>query len=912
MGRTRAELPAPDGPDADADVLVVPQGGHTAPGAALALAQSWLDGDRDRGTRLVLLTRGAVRVDALDGTGPDLDTAAAWGLLRSAASENPGHFVLLDVDDSPVTPALLNAVRTGDETQYALRGGKLLCPRLHRRDDASSEPAPLNPPVGTASWRLAISRTGTPDALHLIDAGPPAAPGPGEVRVAVRAAGVNFRDVMLSLGTYPGDGYLGSEGAGVVEAVGPGVKRLAPGDRVFGLLPGAFATTVVTDHRNLARIPAGWEFARAAAVPVAFLTAYYALVDLADVRQGDNVLVHSAAGGVGTAAVQLAAHLGARVHATAGPGKADTVRALGVDPDLISSSRGTAFAEEVRERTGGRGADVVIGALSGEALDASLAVCAPGGRYIEMGKTDVRDSATLPPGITYRAFDLAEAGPGRIGEMLADVMALFESGALVSPPWRARDLRRAPSAFHDLARARHRGKLVLTVPHAPDPQGTVLITGGTGDLGARVARHLAATRGMRHLLLVSRSGPGAEGADTLRADLAALGADATIRALDVGDPVALRELIDDVPADHPLTMVVHTAGQLDDCVIGALSPERLANAARPKADAARVLHEVTSDADLAAFVLFSSAAGVVGSPGQGNYAAANAVLDALAQRRTGQGRPGLSLAWGLWDQAGGMTGHLSGADRARLARAGMRPLAPDHGMALLDAALDGSQDGLLVPARLDLPALRARPDVPALLRDLGRPALSGAPTAVTAEETAAAASRKEGWRRPVGAAPVATRAAVLDLVRGEAAIVLGRDPARPVEADRKFTELGVDSLMAVELRNRLALRVGLRLPATLVFDHPSPRNLAAHLDDLLASRDAEPVGEDSLARALRGLEEQLATATAIPDELVARLRKLALHGEEHGGDRREEPDSDLATADDEEMFNLIDRELGLS
>ncbi|WSY16220.1 SDR family NAD(P)-dependent oxidoreductase [Embleya sp. NBC_00896] len=373
-----------------------------------------------------------------------------------------------------------------------------------------------------------------------------------------------------------------------------------------------------------------------------------------------------------------------------------------------------------------------------------------------------------------------------------------------------------------------------------DPAGTVLVTGGVGVLGALLARHLVAEHGVRRLLLTGRRGPDTPGAAELDAELTALGAHVTIAAADVADRDAVAGLIASVPAEHPLTAVVHAAGVIDDGIVESLTPERVAAVLRPKADAAWHLHELTRDQDLAAFVLFSSVAAVLGGPGQGNYAAANTFLDALAVRRRALGLPAVSLAWGMWAEAGGMTAHLAEADRARASRAGIRALASADGLRLFDlVAVPGSgarayDQPVLVPAPLDLAGLRARSEsVPALLRGLVRPARRHAAQAADAAGASSLARRLAG----LGAAE--REQALVDLVRGEVAGVLGADP-EGIGARRAFSDLGMDSLTAVELRNRLTAATGLRLPATLVFDYPTPGALAEFLRGEVLGDDAAP------------------------------------------------------------------------
>ncbi|SEO77565.1 type I polyketide synthase [Amycolatopsis saalfeldensis] len=360
-----------------------------------------------------------------------------------------------------------------------------------------------------------------------------------------------------------------------------------------------------------------------------------------------------------------------------------------------------------------------------------------------------------------------------------------------------------------------------------DSEGTVLLTGGTGGLGAVLARHLVAERGVRHLLVLSRRGPAATGAAELAAELTDLGADVRVEACDVSDRAALADTLAAIPGDHPLVAVVHTAGVLDDGVIGSLTPERMDTVLRPKVDAGWNLHELTRDLPLSAFVVFSSIAGVFGSAGQGNYAAGNAFLDALMRRRNAEGLPGVSLAWGPWARTGGMTGELSAADLERMARSGIPPLPAERGVELFDAAL-AAGGPLVLPVRLDLPVLRAQDEIPALLRGLIRAARRPAGSATTAGLI----------RRLSGLTEAERRADLLELVRTQVALVLGHDGAGEIDPGRAFRDLGFDSLTAVELRNRLNTGAGLKLPATLVFDYPTPGALAEHLLEALFGGEA--------------------------------------------------------------------------
>ncbi|MFF7638681.1 polyketide synthase dehydratase domain-containing protein, partial [Kitasatospora sp. NPDC008050] len=341
---------------------------HEATWRTLEFVRSWLAEERFAATHLVLATSGAVAVDDHEDI-TDLAAAALWGLIGSVQSEFPGRITLLDTDRDPATAAAFPAVLGTTEPRLAVRQGKLLAPRLARM---SAHPS-LQPPAGDVPWRLDTARPGVLESLELVPYPEALEPlAPGQVRISVRAAGLNFRDVIVALGVVEGQNGIGGEASGVVLEVGEGVTNVAVGDRVLGLCPTSFGPMAVTDHRWLTRMPDDWTFEQGAALPVTYLTAYYGLVDLGTLQAGESVLIHAAAGGVGTAAVQLARHLGAEVYGTASPGKWEAVRANGVDPERIANSRTVEFEEQFLAATGGRGMDVVLDCLAGEFVDAGL------------------------------------------------------------------------------------------------------------------------------------------------------------------------------------------------------------------------------------------------------------------------------------------------------------------------------------------------------------------------------------------------------------------------------------------------------------------------------------------------------------------------------------------------------------
>ncbi|WP_442930842.1 SDR family NAD(P)-dependent oxidoreductase [Micromonospora sp. NBC_00421] len=534
---------------------------------------------------------------------------------------------------------------------------------------------------------------------------------------------------------------------------------------------------------------------------------------------------------------------------------------------------------------------------------------------------DDRSIAALPSALAMDAPQLAV----RAGEILLPEIELVRPGPEPGPEQAGPEQAGPEQAGPEPVRAGTGPGAVL------DPDGTVLLTGATGTLGGLLARHLVTTRGVRRLLLVSRSGPGASGADRLTEELTGLGADVTLVACDTTDRAALADVLGGVPAEHPLTAVVHVAGVLDDGAVQAFTPERVDAVLRPKVDAALHLHELTAGLPLTAFVLFSGAAGILGRPGQANYAAANTFLDALAQHRRARGLPGVSLAWGLWGLASDMTGHLGEQDLRRMRRSGIAPMTAGEGLALFDLALARARDEpVLVPARLDLATLRREraangPDaVPVLLRGLvpaaplRRAASSSVAGRVPAPAAAAPQQADELRGQLAGKEAQARVRHLLDLVRTQVAGVLALpEGAAVVDPDRPFREFGFDSLTAVELRNRLGSATGLRLAPSLVFDQPTPLAVAEHLDDHLAAEGVVDEGAaalnglDALASALGGMR----TDDVRRDIVRRRLEEmLALvggprSGSAGGGLVDATVAERLDSASDDELFALIEEQL---
>ena len=847
------DVPALDDsrPDAGADAAQA----LLAPVLDVVQALGALAFDPGRLPRLWLLTRGAQPVHGVHPL--DAAQAAVAGLARVIDREHPEwRTTTLDLD--PAQPAALQApavagllAQAGRERQLARRGSQTRAARL--------APMPESPPL-PARVRLAAPDSGVIDALHLVPA-EPVAPGPGQVEIRVLAAGLNFRDVMNAVALRTDPEPLGGECAGRIVAVGEGVQGLAVGDDVLATAAGCFASHVLAEAADVCLLPPGVTHAQAASVPFAFMTAWHALVELAALRAGQTVLIHAAAGGVGQAAVQLAQRCGATVIATAGsPEKQALLRAQGVAHVL--HSRTLDFTARVHELTRGRGVDVVLNSLAGDFIEASLACLAEDGCFLEIGKRDIWSAAQVAqvrPRARYHMIDLAaqrHADRPAARALFEQVVSLLRRGEIRPLPVQAFALDDAAAAFRCMAQARHVGKVVLVTERGErsrtdrlDPHGSYLVTGGLSGLGLLTAGHLVA-HGARHLLLVGRRAPGEAAAGQIAAWRAA-GVQVRTMQADLARSVDVTAVLAEADAHLPvLRGVVHSAGLLDD---GALMQQDWARFARPlgpKLSGAWALHVLTRERSLDFFVLYSSVAGTLGSSGQGNHAAANAFLDALAAHRRAQGLPAQSIAWGAWSEIG------AAADREvdrRVGERGIGSITPTQGLAWLDALMaHGPTHAVVFPvdwARLQ--AAEGGATVPPFLEQVMPPPRARAVTvsprpAAALPVPAAAGSAPAAGPDPIDTlrqASAARRPELLQaLVAEQVAQVIQAPDATRIDLRQPLNELGLDSLMAVDLRNRLGQQLGLgrSLPATLVFDHPTIDALSHYLLKQLFPQDDSP------------------------------------------------------------------------
>nr|APD72085.1 type I polyketide synthase 1 [Streptomyces sp.] len=728
------------------------------------------------------------------------------------------------------------------EDRVALRGGERLVGRRVRGGSPASPP-PHRTGAGPQPYRLGIPRASSLDPLCPLplDRTPPAE---GQVTVDVAAASLNFIDVMKALGVYPDSSpdrdVLGLECAGTVAAVGPGVTGLVVGDQVVACAFGALASQVTADARHVLPVPAGLSLPEAAALPMVLVTAWYSLVQLARLEPGETVLIHSATGGLGLAALQIARRAGAEVLATAGtPEKRRRLRALGVRH--VFDSRGLDWAEGVREATGGRGVDVVLNSLSGAAIPLGLEVLAEDGRFIEVGKRDIHDGTSVELGafkksVSVSAVDIAgllRRRPERFAQALGTVWELVRTGELAPLPVQASPFAEAAAAFRTMSRGEHIGKLVLTGPSdgaavSPEPlpggrfreRGTYLITGGLGALGMSLAEFLAAS-GAGAIALLGRSEPAEpERIEALRGT----GTRVEVWSADVTDQHRMRTVLERIRATMPpLRGVFHAAGILDDATVERLDAARTDRVLRPKADGARVLHELTAADGLDLFVLFSSAAAFVGTAGQAAYAAANSSLDALARERRLAGLPGLSVQWGPVSGIG--LAALDAARGGRLADRGMGSVTPEECWRALRRFIETDED---VVAYVALDAQRWLETYPAAAALASWQQLA---------ETDGAAVETGLWNVPAEQ----RRELVEELVRAEASQVL-RISSDRLARDVPLRSVGMDSLMSLELRNRLEAALGLRLSPTLLWKYGSLARLGSALSELLDEASPEAAG----------------------------------------------------------------------
>ena len=812
-------------------------GRHTGPALeSFELIRTVLD-KPDLPCRLRLITAGAQSVKADDLVSPAY--ASIWGCGRVAMREHPElDCTLIDLPAGTrgIDVKHLAGIVDTDASpgEIALRGSGVFTRRLVPFDPARSDAKTL--PVtacSKTSYALSQSTPGSIDDLHF-ESKPESCPGPDEVVIRVRAAALNFRDVLTALGMLEDPvrprrpPSFGWECVGEVIARGDRVDSVEIGDVVMGMMPGAMAGHVTAKASLVVRKPEHLSIEEAATLPVAFLTAYVGLVERAAISAGDRVLVHNATGGVGLAALQIARQAGTEVFATAGsPEKRALLKEMGISH--VMDSRSLEFAEEIMQKTDGKGVDIVLNTLSGPAMRASLSVLAPHGRFIEIGKTDLLNHGSIDlnqfdQNRSYHPIDLAqfiEERSVQAGGLLQKIVVMAADDTIRPLPFQTFPMERVREAFRFMSQARHTGKLVLVDDGAPitvhlggddpviRPGGTYLVTGGAGGIGRFLTGWLL-ERGAGRVVVTGRKGideaaPVSDPAGNVK----------YVQA-DVTDREAMGQLIADLRAEHgaehgPVTGVFHAAGVLDDGILLTQNVERFRKVLEPKTTGAWLLHELTRDLELDLFVLFSSAASLVGTAGQASYAAANAYLDGLADLRRQKGLPVTSINWGPWEGTG-MAADEHAVDRLR--RQGLRSIPPDEAGALLDRLLRRNvhRVGVIPTTEPVAESLLAR-----FLFPDDRP--ERAPQSIPPLSKA-----------DMNALPVNNlRAYIVEYVTDAISRIVEVDRGS-VDLENTWRSLGVDSLMAVELRNRFEAGLHVSIPVETL---QSETSISQTIDTLL-------------------------------------------------------------------------------
>ncbi|MEL7038651.1 MAG: type I polyketide synthase, partial [Cyanobacteria bacterium J06592_8] len=673
---------------------------------------------------------------------------------------------------------------------------------------------------------LGISKRGTPENLQLQPINRRHLQ-PGEVEIKVKVTGLNFIDVLDTLGVLPFErNWFGVECVGEIVAVGEGVKKLKIGDAIIALAPGSLSEYVTVNAQLVALKPEHLSFEEAATIPANFITAYYALHHLAKISKGDKILIHAAAGGTGMAAVKIAQATGAEVFATASPSKWEFLKSLGIK--YIMNSRTLKFADEIMQQTNNQGVDIVFNSLSGEYIPKSLSVLKENGHFLEIGKREVWSQtqiANVKPNISYSLIDLmstAQNNPSLIQSLLSEILQKFESKALQPLPRKVFNIQNAPAAFRYMQQAKHIGKIVIT-NSTPEPrknftEGTYLITGGLGGLGLLLARWFV-EKGA-NLVLLSRRSPHSEAQKNLD-ELEKLGTQVLVYQVDVSNENKLTEIFQDIQQKlPPLRGIIHAAGVLEDGVLMQLNSEKFERVMNPKMQGAWNLHQLTKNLSLEFFILFSSAASLLGSPGQANHVAANTFLDTLAHYRQMLGLPGLSINWGAWSEVGAAAQRQVGQ---QMSLKGVGMISPQQGLQIFEQLItDSTAQVGVVP--IDWSRF--------LAQGLTAPFFSE----VIPNEVQEKPTKDSQIIQKLATVPASEYKSILiPHLQTEVGKVLGLQPNQFPNPKQGFFEMGMDSLMIVELRNRLENSLGRTVPSTVIFEYPTIQDLAEYIQTEIIS-----------------------------------------------------------------------------
>ena len=817
--------------------------------------------------RLWCITSGAVQAQRSD-TLINATQSSVIGFGKVLDMEH-GEYkaVLIDVDSESygrsAAAVAQEMQQDGKEKLVAYRRGSRLVSRLAR-----AVPVPSAMDVPPAPYRLIIEKKGTFEDLKFVQFQPREL-SPTQVRVKVLSAGLNFRDVMGVLDVYPGEaGPLGGECIGEVTEVGESVNNFSVGEVIMLPLTEACMSTETIIEQNLAfRIPGNLSINEASTLPVVYCTALHGLKNLAKLKKGERVLIHAGAGGVGLAAIYIAKHIGAEVFATASEKKRDYLRKIGVDH--VFDSRSLDFAQQIKTITGGEGVDVVLNSLAGEFISTSMGLLNPNGRFIEIGKADIWTPDRVKAfreDVYYEAFDLvmiALESSEALRTLMAEVVERVEEGHYKPLPFTVFKHSEAMDAFRYMAQGKHIGKILIN-PDDPaieiKSDRSYLITGASGGLGLLFADWLA-EQGAGELILAARRDVRDVNPDAIR-EIENKGTKVTTVKADSGDEAAVKAMMETVSADcMPLAGVIHAAGVLADAFVVNLDMPGFEKVMQPKLAGAWYLHEATKSMPLDMFVLFSSLSSLLGAPGQGNYAAANAFLDGLAAQRRGLGLPANSINWGPWGEVG-MAANSQVEANAKAS--GVHLIDPNEGLKWFGQVLESNpvQRGLMVIDWGTLASISG--EVPVFLSELDVKAASLLDPNLQA--------MAEEFRAALADAPIEERTPMLiDKICEQIKRVMGLDEDDTIDPNQPLQELGLDSLMAVELRNILCALIGKQLPATLMFKYPTVASISGFLIQDLFPDDMAPEGGDMVAEEPEADDEEEELDNLSDDELAAML-----------------------------------------
>jgi len=845
--------------------------------------------------RLWLVTRSVQQCDSED-TEISVAAATLWGFGRTIAQEFP-ELRCTNVDlghndiASEARSLFQELVNADEETQVALRRDKRYCARLARLAEAATaaQPSPrqrtTRPFIEAEdkSFRLEITEPGTLENLEL-RVTPRVTPAAEEVEIEVQAAGLNFVDVLKALGMAPGFGEgpqsLGGECSGTITALGDGVTDHHVGDDVIAIASNCFGKYVVANASLVHRKPSHLTFAEAATIPVAFVTAHYALHKLGRLCEGERVLIHAASGGVGLAAVQLARLAGAEIYATAGSEeKREFLRSLNIQH--VMDSRTLSFADEILDLTGGKGVDLVLNSLSGEAISQSISILSPYGRFLEIGKREIYQNGYLQlepfkKNLSFFAIDVERMyreRPQLVGNLMRELLDRFEAHELQPLPHRIFPINETESGFRLMAQARHTGKIVFSVNDQEVSIAatserfrndcTYLITGGLGGLGLALARWMVQL-GARHLMLLGRHEPSPSARDIIR-ELEQSGAQIETHQTDITQPEQVAEVMSGIRESMPpLKGVVHAAGILDDHILVQMSPESLAAVMAPKIHGAWNLHTSTLEDQLDFFVLFSSAASIFGPAGQANYAAANGFLDALAHYRRALRLPALSINWGPWAEIGLAATNGRGGN---LERQGFGFIKPRQGLAAFDVALNLQTVAQTVIMPVDWQRFRTNGQPTPFVEQLLAEETSPTQPAGAGSLTGTSLLSVEAAERP---------RVLQEYLRTQVARVLGI-PVTRLDNTAPLNRMGLDSVMAVELKYRLE-GLGVVIPVVKFLKGASIESLAQLIIVELASLETLPAPKVLSAAAATGHSEkaqQVLSTSPHSTQLDAAIEQLS-------------------------------------